>query len=115
MAGRPGLSRQANCSGRLPTAGPATRIHLTRLPMPGDNATTTKLLRFGLHDAENTVGWALTDSGAAVAYGAPLAVRTGQLLDFTCPTILSSSRWTWPRTQGVDETWTPSERWVRVW
>jgi DNA-binding transcriptional ArsR family regulator len=64
---------------------PATRIHLARLPMPGDNATMTKPLRLGLHDAENTVGWALTDSAAAVAYGAPLAVRTGELLDFYVP------------------------------
>jgi hypothetical protein len=60
-------------------------IHLARLPVPGDNATMTEPLRLGLHDAENTIGWALTDSAAAVAYGAPLAVRTGQLLDFYVP------------------------------
>jgi DNA-binding transcriptional ArsR family regulator len=64
---------------------PATRNHLARLPMPGDNATMTRPLRLGLHDPENTVGWALTDAAAAVAYGAPLAVRTGELLDFYVP------------------------------
>jgi DNA-binding transcriptional ArsR family regulator len=64
---------------------PATRVHFARLPMPGDDATITKPLRLGLDDVENTIGWALTDSAAAVAYGAPLAVRTGQLLDFYVP------------------------------
>jgi DNA-binding transcriptional ArsR family regulator len=62
---------------------PATRNQLARLPMPGD--TMTEPLRLGLDDAQNTVGWALTDSAAAVAYGAPLAVRTGVLLDFYVP------------------------------
>jgi DNA-binding transcriptional ArsR family regulator len=64
---------------------PATRVHLARLPVPGDDATITKPLRLGLDGAENTVGWALTDSAAAAVYGAPLAVRTGQLLDFYVP------------------------------
>jgi DNA-binding transcriptional ArsR family regulator len=63
---------------------PATRFDLVRLPATGDDAIT-KALRLGLDDAENTIGWALTDSAAAVAYGAPLAVRTGQLLDFYVP------------------------------
>lgn len=64
---------------------PATRIYLARLPMPGEDAMLTAPLRLGLHDVENTTGWALTDSAAAVGYGAPLAVRTGQLLDFYVP------------------------------
>jgi hypothetical protein len=63
---------------------PAARVHLARLPIP-DDASITKPLRLGLDDAENTIGWALTDSAAAVAYGAPLAVRTGQLVDFYVP------------------------------
>jgi DNA-binding transcriptional ArsR family regulator len=62
---------------------PVNRDYLARLP--GDDATISKPLRLGLDDAGNTVGWALTDSAAAVAYGAPLAVRTGQLLDFYVP------------------------------
>ena len=64
---------------------PAKIVYLAQFPMPGDNATITKPLRLGLDDVENTIGWALTDSAAAVAYGAPLAVRTGQLLDFYLP------------------------------
>jgi len=64
---------------------PAKRVYLAQLPMPGDYATITRPLRLGLDDAESSTGWALTDSAAAVAYGAPLAVRTGQLLDFYVP------------------------------
>ena len=64
---------------------PADRVHLARLPVPGSDAVITRPLRLGLDDAESTVGWALTDSAAAAAYGAPLAVRTGQLLDFYVP------------------------------
>jgi DNA-binding transcriptional ArsR family regulator len=64
---------------------PAARVHLARAPVPGDDATITRPLRLGLDDAENTLGWALTDSAAAAVYGAPLAVRTGQLLDFYVP------------------------------
>jgi DNA-binding transcriptional ArsR family regulator len=63
---------------------PTARVDLARLPMPGD-ATLTRSLRLGLDDAEQTAGWALTDSAAAAAYGAPLAVSTGQLLDFYVP------------------------------
>jgi DNA-binding transcriptional ArsR family regulator len=61
------------------------RVYLARVPVPGGDATITKPLRLGLDDAETTIGWALTDSAAAVVYGAPLAVRTGQLLDFYVP------------------------------
>jgi len=51
----------------------------------GDATAITKPLRLGLDDAETTTGWALTDSAAAVAYGAPLAVRAEQLFDFYVP------------------------------
>jgi DNA-binding transcriptional ArsR family regulator len=64
---------------------PARRFYLARLPMPGEATAITKPLRLGLDDAETTTGWALTDSAAAVAYGAPLAVRADQLLDFYVP------------------------------
>ena len=60
--------------------------------MPGHDATITKPLRLGLDDAENSIGGALTDSAAAVAYGAPLAVRTGQLLDFYVPDQATARR-----------------------
>jgi DNA-binding transcriptional ArsR family regulator len=64
---------------------PVRRFYLARLPMPGDAAGITKPLRLGLDEAEATIGWALTDSAAAVAYDAPLAVRAEQLLDFYVP------------------------------
>lgn len=60
------------------------RTLLTNLPMPGD-ATLTRPLRLGLDDIDHEAGWALTDSAAAVAYGAPLALRSGQVLDFYVP------------------------------
>jgi DNA-binding transcriptional ArsR family regulator len=64
---------------------PAKRAYLAQLPVPGGDAMITQPLRLGLDDAENTVGWALTDSAAVTAYDAPLAVRSGQLLDFYVP------------------------------
>jgi DNA-binding transcriptional ArsR family regulator len=64
---------------------PDRRLYLTRLPMPDDGAAISSSLRLGLDDVEASTGWALTDSAAAVAYGAPLAIRAGQLLDFYVP------------------------------
>jgi hypothetical protein len=64
---------------------PDRRLYLTRLPMPDDGAAIISSLRLGLDDVETSTGWALTDSAAAVAYGAPLAVRADQLLDFFVP------------------------------
>lgn len=63
----------------------APTTYLTQLPLPGDASGTTKPLRLGLDDVEHEAGWALTDSIAAAAYGAPAAVRSGQLLDFYVP------------------------------
>ncbi|HEY6798907.1 MAG TPA: helix-turn-helix domain-containing protein [Kineosporiaceae bacterium] len=60
------------------TASPA---YLARLPSPGD-AGRTAPLRLGLDDVEHEAGWALADSVAAAAFGAPVVVRSGQLLDF---------------------------------
>jgi len=60
---------------------PARRTYLARVPKPGD-ASLTKTLRLGLDDVEQESGWALTDSAAAVAYGAPVAIRSDQALDF---------------------------------
>lgn len=70
---------------------PAARVYLANLPMPGD-AMIIRSLRLGLDDAEQTAGWALTDSAAAAAYGAPLAVSTGQLLDFYVPDQATARR-----------------------
>ena len=71
---------------------PDTRVYLARLPEPGEDAAIIRPLRLGLDDAETTAGWALADSAAAVAYGAPLAVRTGQLLDFYVPDLATARR-----------------------
>jgi len=60
------------------------RTLLGNLPAPGE-ASLTSPLRLGLDEVEHGVGWALTDSAAAVAYGAPLAFRSGQVLDFYVP------------------------------
>lgn len=62
---------------------PSRRTPLAQLPRPGDAALNSPL-RLGLDDPTNP-GWALTDSAAAVAYGAPLAFRSGQALDFFVP------------------------------
>lgn len=61
------------------------RTYFAHLPEPGDASGTTKSLRLGLEDVENEPGWALTDSAAAAAYGAPMAIRSGQRLDFYVP------------------------------
>ncbi|GAA4620999.1 hypothetical protein GCM10023196_007160 [Actinoallomurus vinaceus] len=63
---------------------PTSRTYLARPPMPGE-ASLTAPLRLGLDDVEHMSGWALTDSAAAVAYGAPLAFRSDQVLDFYVP------------------------------
>jgi DNA-binding transcriptional ArsR family regulator len=63
---------------------PARRIRVMALPAASD-PSITKAVRLGLTDVEHETGWALTDSAAAVAYGAPLAVRSGQALDFFVP------------------------------
>ncbi len=63
---------------------PTRRIRLTAGPATSDTSVA-KALRLGLTDIEHETGWALTDSSAAVAYGAPLAVRTADALDFFVP------------------------------
>ncbi|AWK76701.1 transcriptional regulator (plasmid) [Rhodococcus oxybenzonivorans] len=59
------------------------RVHLAQPPTPGDTSLQ-RTLRLGL-DALDGPGWALTDSAAAAAYGAPLAFRAGHTLDFFVP------------------------------
>jgi DNA-binding transcriptional ArsR family regulator len=60
------------------------RILLARSPTAGE-ASLVGPLRLGLDDVEREPGWALSDSAAAAAYGAPLAFRSGQTLDFFVP------------------------------
>lgn len=70
--------------GRVAENWPNRRVSLANTPMPGDAATTTSL-GLGLENQERQDGWALTDSGAAAVYGAPVAFRMGQRLDFFVP------------------------------
>ena len=63
---------------------PTKRIQLANMPPVGD-ATLSQPLRLGLDDPMHRAGWALTDSAAAAAYGAPLPFRSGQVLDFFVP------------------------------
>jgi len=53
------------------------------VPIPGgrDNAA----LRLGMDDVESTVGWALTDTVGAAAYGAPVSIRADHPPDFYVP------------------------------
>lgn len=64
---------------------PTTRLHLLEVPTPGQRAHVAEPLGLGLDDPERSTGWALTDSAAALAYGAPLAVRVDHHLDFFVP------------------------------
>ncbi len=63
---------------------PSRRTYLANLPDLGD-PSLRQPLRLGLDDVEHGPGWALTDSAAAVAYGAPVAFRSGEVLDFFVP------------------------------
>lgn len=63
---------------------PAHRTPLTHSPSAAD-PTMVQALRLGLDDPEHTPGWALTDTAAAAAYGAPVAFRAGQRIDFFVP------------------------------
>lgn len=63
---------------------PTPRVHLVRLPQPGD-AAAQRPLRMNLDTADDQPGWALTDTAAAAMYGAPVAFRENQRLDFFIP------------------------------
>jgi hypothetical protein len=63
---------------RTGASDPAT----VRMPTPG--AGLDKALRLGLTDVEST-GWALTDTMAAAAYGAPVVAASDHPLDFYVP------------------------------
>lgn len=63
---------------------PTQRTHLMELPPPGMERAT-RPLRLGLDSVGEAPGWALTDLAAAAALGAPVAVRSDQVLDFFVP------------------------------
>jgi hypothetical protein len=64
---------------------PSPRTFLARRPDPDDPSGVARSLRLGLTDVTNETGWALTDTAAAAVFGAPVAVRADQALDFFVP------------------------------
>jgi hypothetical protein len=64
---------------------PNKRTYLAEVPVPGNVLGVTGPLKLGLDDVATSTGWALTDSAAAAAMGAPIAVRSDALLDFFVP------------------------------
>lgn len=116
------------------------RTYLAQLPSPGEGSLS-QALRLGLEDVELGPGWALTDSAAAVAYGAPLADRPSQaratIKIAPVPAVvqrrvdLDTNPMEWPlahplfvaldlaqdvgRGREILDAWTPDERWSRGW
>lgn len=66
-------------------------VALNDLPRPGRGAMNTQLA-VGLDDVESRVGWALTDTLAAAAWGMPIVARGDYPPDFYVPTD-SVLRW----------------------
>lgn len=61
-----------------------TRIPLASEPYPGD-LQLTRRLQLGLEQVTESAGWALSDTLAAAAYGAPIAARSDSPPDFLVP------------------------------
>lgn len=57
-----------------------------------DDPTITTALRIGWDELATGIGWALTDTMAAAAYGAPAGVRTGYPPDFYVPDTTTAHR-----------------------
>jgi len=68
---------------------PDKRFRLAKAPERGSlsqgRGSLDDVLSLGMDDPEGTVGWALTDTLAAVAYGAPIAARADHPPDFFVP------------------------------
>lgn len=62
----------------------APLTYLAQAPANND-VSLAHALRLGLGDVDHEAGWALTDAVAAASYGAPAAVRSGQVLHFYVP------------------------------
>jgi hypothetical protein len=61
--------------------------------LPGENRSPVNwALELGLEQIESTAGWAVTDTVAAVAYRAPIGVRSGYPPDFYVPTAVVARR-----------------------
>ncbi|MCR6489899.1 hypothetical protein M8542_44515 [Amycolatopsis sp. OK19-0408] len=59
-------------------------VDLASIPKPGGGRENS-VLSLGFDDVESTVGWALTDTVAAVRYGAPISARADHPPDFYVP------------------------------
>lgn len=66
-------------------------VALNDLPTPGRGTMNTQL-EVGLDDVESTVGWALTDTLAAAAWGMPIVTRGDYPPDFYVPSESSLRR-----------------------
>ncbi|WP_218779967.1 transcriptional regulator [Cellulomonas iranensis] len=70
---------------RVAEVWPSRRTSLAGVPGPGMRHVN-EALHLGVDDIESTAGWALTDTLAAAAYGAPVAARADQPADYFVPT-----------------------------
>ncbi|SNT61267.1 MarR family protein [Asanoa hainanensis] len=61
------------------------RVDVARTPVVGTAGPVNDALRLGRDDVAATTGWALTDSVAAAAYGAPIGIRADHPPDFYVP------------------------------
>jgi DNA-binding transcriptional ArsR family regulator len=66
-------------------------VDLASLPRPGD-APINEALRLGLDDPANEMGWALGDTLAAIAYGAPVSASGGYPPDLYAPDHMTLRR-----------------------
>jgi len=67
---------------------PPAHADVQAVPSPSTGpveGTIDEALRLGFQDVETTTGWALTDTMAAAAYGAPVGVRSDYPPDFYVP------------------------------
>jgi hypothetical protein len=64
---------------------PAKRVSLAGAPEVGRGAVN-EALQLGFDDVEGATGWAMTDTLAAAAYGAPVAARADRAPDYFVPT-----------------------------
>lgn len=61
-----------------------SQVDVLVAPTPGDNAVNTAL-HMGLDHVDDTTGWAIGDTVAAAAYGAPVGIRADHPPDFYVP------------------------------
>jgi len=62
----------------------SAEAHVASVPSPGQGADSNAL-RLGLDNIEDEPGWALTESVAAAAYGAPISLRADSPSEFYVP------------------------------